>query len=206
MRYPQLSEELVAILEQDQHEIREHSKLYKRSPKSPNVEASRKKLTERSAQRMLRLLEILQEIGETTLTNIGIDGSEAVVVIALHARYSDMKKVLEAFEAVYNKSSGDVYLEGIPALTDRVLMLERKKQKFGSQWLMAADDTFFLYPVEDFQHMNERRAAYGLDNARRPRDMTYGIPKGPPPPETQESDQREPTTEEYNHQLGELLD
>jgi hypothetical protein len=54
--------------------------------------------------------------------------------------------------------------------------------------------------------MNERRAQYGLDKARHPRDLTYGIPKGPLPPYTQESDQREPTPEEYDDYVSEALD
>jgi len=117
-----------------------------------------------------------------------------------------MKRVLVAFEAAYKENPVNTYRQIIPALTDRVLMLERKKQRFGSQWLMGKNGRFFFYPVEEFQHMNERRAQYGLHKARHPRDLTYGVPKGPLPPYTRECDQRQPTPEEYENNLSELLD
>jgi len=186
--------------------VRAHARFYKRSPNSPNLVTSRKRLTERNLQRAKRALQILDQIGEPTIDNIGIDGVEALSIIALHTKYGIMKKVLIAFEAAYKKDPAKVYRAVIPSLTDRVLMLERKKQRFGSQWLVGADGKFFLYPVADFKHMNERRAWYELDKARHPRDLAYGIPKGPLPPETQESDQRQPTSEEYDDQMSEALD
>ncbi len=194
------------MLEQDQRKVRAQSHAWKCSPNSPKVVASGKRLVRRCLRRAERMLEILSEIGTPTIDTIGEDGSEAMAVLALHSKYSIMKKVLAAFEAAYKQYPAHTYRQVIPALTDRILILERKKQRFGSQWLMGADDTFFLYPVGDFKHMNERRAQYGLDKARHPRDLTYGIPKGPLPPYTQESDQREPTPEEYDDYVSEALD
>lgn len=194
------------MLEQDQREVRAHAWLYKRSPKSPNLMMSRKQLTKRNLQRAKRALQILNEIGAPTSDNIGTDGAEALSVIALHTKYTVMKQVLVAFEAAHKKNPESIYREVIPALKDRVLMLERKKQRFGSQWLVGADGKFFLYPVADFKYMNERRVQYGLSRARYPRDLAYGIPKGPLPPEAQDSDQRQPTPEEYDDQMSEALD
>ncbi len=206
MAYPHYRDKLVAMLGQDQREVRAHARAYKHSPKSPDIITSRKQLNERCLQRAKRMLKILDEIGAPTIDNIGTDGAQAMSVIALHSKYSIMKQVLAAFEASYRNDPASVYLEVIPSLTDRVLLLERKKQRFGSQWLMGVDGKFFLYPVADFKYMNERRTQYGLDKARHPRDLTYGIPKGPLPPETQESDQRQPTQEEYDDQMSEAFD
>lgn len=152
------------------------------------------------------MMEILDKIGMPTTENIGDDGSQAVSVIAIHSRLSIMKKVLDLFEKCYEKDPRSVYHEAIPSLTDWVLILEHKKQKFGTQWMMGADGKFFLPPVEDFKNINSRRAAYGLGKARRPRDLTYGVPKGPLPPETQENDQRAPSHAEYNDNALEYLD
>lgn len=206
MQFPHYRNELVAMLEQDQREVRAHSRIWKRSPDSPDAAISRKRLTGRCLKRAKRMLTILDDIGTPTIDTIGEDGSEAMAVIALHSKYSIMKKVLVAFEASYKQYPAHTYRQIIPALTDRVLILERKKQRFGSQWLVGKDGKFFFYPVEDFKYMNERRAQYGLDKARHPRDLTYGIPKGPLPPYTQESDQRKPTPEEYDEQVSEMLD
>jgi hypothetical protein len=206
MLFPHYRDELIALLEQDQYEVQAHSKLCKDTRNAEVISASRKRLTEACLHRVHRALAILNEIGEPTIENIDKDGSEAMAVLALHSKYSIMKIVLTALEASYKKNPAGVYAAVIPALTDRVLILERKKQRFGSQWLMDAEGNFFFYPVEDYAHMNKRRAAYGLEKARHPRDLTYGIPNGPPPPETQESDQRQPTPEEYDNQVSEMLD
>lgn len=206
MKYPRYRDELVALLEEDQREVRAQSHAWKCDPNSPGVVASGKRLTERCLSRAHRMLEILVEIGAPTIDNIGKTGSEALAVLALHSKYSIMKHVLAAFEQSYAREPANTFRELIPALTDRILIVERKKQRFGSQWLMEKDGTFFLYPVADFAHMNERRALYRLDKARHPRDLTYGIPKGPLPPYTQESDQRQPTPEEYDHYVSIMLD
>lgn len=194
------------MLKQDQREVRAQSQAYKCSPKSPETLESGKRLTRRCIERAQRMLEILDDIGVLTLDNIGADGSEAVTVLALHAKYSIMKRVLSAYEIALANDRTNVYLQGIPSLTDRVLIAERKKQRFATQWWFEADGTHYLHPVEDFKHLNERRAMYGLDKARRPRDLTYGIPKGPLPPCTRESDQQEQTLEEYENTIRALLD
>ncbi len=145
------------------------------------------------------MLAILEEIGEPTIDNIGADGSQAISVLALHSRLSIMKRVLRAFEACYDQDPASVYHEAIPSLTDRVLIIERKEQHFGTQWMLGADGKFFLPTVEDFARMNQRRAAHGLGKAKHPVDLTYGVPKRKPSrPDTHERDQRPPTQEEYD--------
>lgn len=57
---------------------------------------------------------------------------------------------------------------------------------------------YFLMPAKDFEHMNERRAPFGLEPRMKP--VVYAIgedkyPLGQGPAET--SDQKELTDEEY---------
>ena len=109
-----------------------------------------------------------------------------------------MKKVLWLYEESYRRDPKSVYYEAIPSLTDRILIIERKKQRFGTQWMFGADGRFFLPPVEDFAHLNDRREIHGLGKARHPIDLTNGVPaREPPRPKTQESDQRLPSGQEY---------
>ena len=198
---------MLAILEEDQREARTSSRKYMHAPRSDVARKARATFTLHSQQRAVRVLELLDVIGgEPTLENIGADGSQAVSVIALHSRLSVMRKILKAFEASYKKDPASVYYEAIPSLLDRVLIFERKKQKFGTQWMFGTDGKFFLPPVADFSRMNKRRAAHGLNVARHPRDLSYGIPKGPPPPETRASDQRVPTEAEYTEYVLDRLD
>lgn len=207
MKYPELRKELLAMLKEDQRKVRACSKAYRRAPRAASTYDIRDQFILSSQERIKRALEILDEIGAPTVENIGADGSQAISVLALHSRLSVMKKVLSSFEENYAKDSGSVYFEAIPSLADRILIIERKRQRFGTQWMLGADGKFFLPSVEDFEHMNERRAVHGLGKSKHPIDLTFGVPKhGPPRPETQESDQRWPTNQEYQDFVHDSLD
>lgn len=207
MHYPKYRHELLRMLEEDQQEIRQCSKAYRRGPRSAETYALRDQFVISSNRRLSRVLEILGDIKGPTIGNVGADGSQAISVFALHARLSQMKTILSSFERSYRKDPDSVYYESIPSLTDRILIIERKKQRFGTQWMLGADGKFFLPIVEDFARMNDRRAAYGLGKSKHPIDLTNGIPKHEPPrPETQRGDQRAPTEQEYEDFAYDSLD
>lgn len=206
IKYPEYRARLLKMLQEDQQDIREHSKLYKSAPGTSRTVISRKKLAKKCMNRAEEMLRILEKVKEPTIDHVGADGSQAISVLALHSRLSIMQKVLRVFQKSYRKSPQNVYFEAIPSLLDRVLILQCKKQKFGTQWLVSRDGSFFLYPVEDFKSMNKLRKEHGLPSARRPRDLTYGIPGGPSPSEARESDQRVPTKEEYDDYAAEFID
>jgi hypothetical protein len=198
MQHPESRNELLAILENDQREVRACSKAYKRAPKTAVTRDIKQQLMLHSQERTKRMLQILDEIGAPTTGNVGADGSQAISVLALHSQLSVMKEVLDLFEKSYEKDPGSVYLGAIPSLADRILVIERRRQRFGTQWMLGADGKFFLPPVEDFEHLNQRRAVYGLGKSRHPIDLTNGVPEYEPPRlETLESDQRPPTDQEY---------
>lgn len=199
MRYPELGEELMAMLASDQREVRECSRAYKRAPQAATTYEIRDRFIVRAQERIKRVFEILDEIQYPTIDNVGEAASQAISVLALHARVSDMRKVLALYEESFKKDHNSVYYEAIPSLTDRILVVERHKQRFGTQWMFGADGKFFLPPVEDFEHLNERRAVHSLGKSRHPIDLTDGVPEHDPPrPDTQKSDQREPTKQEYD--------
>lgn len=207
MRYPRHYEELLAMLEADQREVRACAKAYKHAPHAAATYDIRDQFIVHSQYRVKRVLEILDEIGEPTVDNIGTDGSQAVSVLALHGKLSIMKRILRAFEASHKRNPTNVYYEAIPSLTDRILIIETRRQRFGTQWMLGADGKFFLPPVQDFEHMNERRAAHGLGKSKHPIDLTYSVPKiDPPRPDTQASDQRSPTDQEYQDFVYDSLD
>jgi len=207
MQYPHYREELLAMLATDQQEVRACSKAYRRAPSAPATCDLRDEFVQHSQERVARALKILDEIGAPTVHNIGADGSQALSVLALHARISTMRVVLRAFEASFRDDPSSVYYEAIPSLTDRILVAERRPQRFGTQWMLGADGNFFLPPVEDFQRLNRRRASYGLGKSKHPIDLTDGIPANEPPRlDTRESDQRLPTEQEYHDFVYGTLD
>ena len=207
MKYPNYQNELLEILKADQQEVRACSKAYRRAPHAADTLNLRDEFIRRGRERANRALEILDEIKTPTIENIGADGSQALSVLALHSTLSVMKRILDAFLKSHRRDPRSVYFEATPSLTDRILIIERKKQRFGTQWMLGADGKFFLPPVEDFKRLNERRAAHGLGKSRHPIDLTNGIPKVEPPrPDTAESDQRLPTDQEYQDFIFGSLD
>jgi len=186
------------MLEQDQREVRECSKTYRQSKRGVHTYEVQDNFIVRAQGRVKRVIEILDEIEGPTIANIGGDASQAMSVLALHSRLSVMKEILARFERSYERDHDSVYHEAIPSLTDRILIIEGKKQRFATQWMFGQDNKFFLPPVEDFDHLNKRRAVRGLGKSKHPIDLTDGVPEREPPrPETRASDQRTPTRQEY---------
>lgn len=202
MQFPEICEELVSLVEEDQREIRAHSALYKTQPSQELLHKSSVALRKNAVRRSRRVLLIINEIGTPTEEKIGWEGVEAMTVIALHAKHSAMKRILSH---LLQAKEGEIDSSLLPALIDRERILDGKKQLFGTQWFMGFQDKPFLYPVEDFKKMNIRRKEYGLKKARRPRDLTFGIPeKKRLPPLAVEDDQYQPSKAEMDSELSNL--
>jgi|SRR5579859_312751 len=196
MHYPKQAAELITLLESDQAEVRAVGRLYFSSKTSHNAERARLKL--QTHQRAARMLALLDEIGEPSIANIGVEAAQAVSILATHAGGETLHKVLDSFNAIYARNKNDAYFQAIPAMTDWLLLQERKPQRFGTQWLFDENKWPFLPIVEDFAHVNERRAAYGIRQLRWPRSLAI--------PESEQSwlkrplselVMREPTAAEY---------
>jgi hypothetical protein len=207
MEYPELASELIALLEADQREFREFAKLYHAAePVRRVLDAHRARLRINSRKRAKRMQEIVRLISRPTISRVGIEASEAIAVIALHSTEQTMREVLKLFTTCYAEEPDDVYYQVIPALLDRTLILEHRKQKFGSQWMQGEDGFSFLYPIEDFAHVNERRVEYGLEPLRRPRIVALIDPGQPLVniPATI-SDQRLPSEKEFQEYTSDFL-
>src|SRR5689334_14107848 len=111
MRYPNYRSELLSMLEEDQREVRSYSRMYRRARKATDTQDMRDRLVLRSAKRAKRMLEILSRIGAPSIENVGADGSQAISVLALHARLSVMKEVLVLYEESWARDRGSVYFE-----------------------------------------------------------------------------------------------
>lgn len=153
---------------------------------------------EKARQRIDRMLQILDKIGEPSIANIGEEGALAVSVLATHGSLEVLEKVLAVFEALDRRDRSNTLYRAIPSMTDLALILRRKPQHFGTQWLFDKNKQPFLPTVEDFSHVNERRAAYDIGPLRWPKSLA--IPESEQPWLTQPLSNlvmRSPTEEEY---------
>jgi len=78
------------------------------------------------------------------------------------------------------------------------MVFEYRTQLYGNNWSIDKDGNYFMIPVEDFEHMNERRAKFGLKPRMRPTVYAVGEERYPLGiGEAQANDQKPLTDEEY---------
>lgn len=177
--YPKQAAELIKLLQEDQTEGIAFAKRYFDAVDKSSLTEEKSTHHERIAKRAERACEILDDIKEPTLSNIGEKGAQALSILTLHASSNALQECLRAFEISYAKDKENTYSKAIPSMTDWARIMERKPQKFGTQWLFDSNNYPFLYPVEDFEHVNERRAEYGIEPFRWPRSMAWPKAKQP---------------------------
>ncbi len=198
MKYPELAQELLLMADEDQHEARNMYRIMDAMPNDADRNIYRQKMADSFHKRAERMLEILEIIGAPTFENIGKDAAETVSLFALHSYLDEMKHVLNIYEQQYSVDPETIYKEAIPPLTDRIMIAEQRKQKFGTNWNVTKDGTWFLVTVDNFVEADELRAQYGLYPMRKPRVLAVGaeewpIGEGPAEP----NDQKDLTDDEY---------
>jgi hypothetical protein len=111
---------------------------------------------------MARLEEIIQRHGWPGKTLVGGEATNAAFLILQHSSLSDQKKYFPLLKQGVTRNEvrpGDAAM-----LEDRILVGEGKKQIYGSH-VHSGSDTGWkleLHPIEDEEHVDERRARVGL--------------------------------------------
>ena len=110
-------------------------------------------------ENLARLKAIVAKYGWPGPELVGKDGTEAAFLLLQHADLAFQKEMLPPVEAAYRaqQASGQNYA----LLTDRVLVREGKRQRYGTQF-QVRDQDLVPDPIEDETAVDERRAAVGL--------------------------------------------
>ena len=162
---PELRRELLERVERDQSARRA---LIERMQKTgqdkvdpQQMQEIMKELHKVDSENRQWLKEIVDESGWPGKTKVKKDGAHAAWLLVQHADADRefQKKCLKLMEAL---EPGEVAPIDIAYLTDRVLVGEGKKQRYGTQAEMK-DGKAVLKPVEDRENLNKRRAALKLD-------------------------------------------
>lgn len=166
IRYPEFRDELLKLFAEDQ--ALRASDVFQSSDR--NVIRD---LTLQEHKRADRVLGILKVIKSPSAHNIGLDGSRAVWLIALHnPDYKHIADtVLHKMQYIYRKNREQVFYPGIPYLVDRRMVFtntfdHKKKQLYGTQrWASTASDgsrTQGAFPIIDGKNLAARRHKFGL--------------------------------------------
>jgi len=124
-----------------------------------------------------RLEELIAHYGWPTISLVGKEGSKAAFLIIQHADFSYQKKYFSSIKEAASRN------EALPAdaamMEDRILVREGKKQIYGTQLFSDAAHGWQLYPIEDEENVDSRRARVGLtpmaENLKR-----FGLEYKPP--------------------------
>ena len=111
------------------------------------------------AENQKRLDEIMSS-GWPTSEQVGKKASAAVWTIIQHAPLEYQKKY---FDSMKNMAEAGELDKGLVATTeDRIRLREGQKQLYGTQFRHLEGGGFEFQPIEDEEHVDERRASVGL--------------------------------------------
>ena len=107
------------------------------------------------------LKQIVAGHGWPTIALVGLEASQAAALILIHSPDHDFQRRLlpELQRLVERKKivGGD-----IATLVDKTLVAEGKPQRFGTQFAWKGDGPMVMDPVEDPEHLDQRREMYLL--------------------------------------------
>lgn len=109
-----------------------------------------------------RLTEILDAHGWPGQSAVGEDGGYAAWMIVQHAigNPSLQRRALQLLQRAASENEADP--KHAAMLEDRIRMYEGRKQLYGTQFTWNEWGEMTLVPIEDPEHVDERRAALGL--------------------------------------------
>jgi hypothetical protein len=125
------------------------------------MKAHWRKIQQKDSTNVLAITKILDERGWLGADVVGGTGNSTLFLVIQHADLSIQEKYLPMMRDAVKK--GNAEGGSLALLEDRVLMRNGKRQIYGSQIGRDPDSgTYFLSPLEDPDHVDERRASVGL--------------------------------------------
>lgn len=114
------------------------------------------------AKHVARLQQIIDQLGGWPGKSlVGMDGSNAAWLIAQHGGREFLHKVLPLMKTA--AASGELPPASYALSEDRVRIQDGQKQLYGSQF-NTRDGKCEPLPIEDPEHVDERRKSVGLDS------------------------------------------
>ena len=121
-----------------------------------------------------RMKLIVDEFGWPTRSMVGKDGAWATWLLAMHADHDTefQRRCLDLMKAALKRD--EVSAVHVAYLTDRVRTREGKPQVYGTQYGVI-DGVRRYFPIEDLEHVEERRAEVGLPPLGKYRELPKSL-------------------------------
>lgn len=111
-----------------------------------------------------KMKQVVARYGWPTISLASKEGSRNAWLIVQHTdELRFQKQCLRLMLVAYKKNPEDVIPMQIAFLADRILVNEKKPQKFGTQFYINKKGVFTHWPIRDIRNIDERRAAYGIE-------------------------------------------
>ena len=139
--------------------VKADQEVRKRWLKDQSNAAIMEEMKQLSTEHVARLREIIREHGWPTKTMVGGNGATGAWMIAQHGGPEMIAETLPLMEAAVKQGELDESLYG--TTLDRSLIQQGKKQVYGTQF-NTRDGKCEPLPIEDPEHVDERRARAGM--------------------------------------------
>jgi uncharacterized protein DUF6624 len=177
--------ELVRMGEENQKHRQEIMDLMDRLARSDDGKVARKwkqaveRQNDLDSKNRQRLDEIVQQYGWPKRSVFGEEASGVAFSVVQHAELDYQKKYLPLIkEAVAQKEARE---SDLAMLEDRILTREGKSQIYGTQVrLNQKTELMELYPIENEESVDARRAAVGLEPLAQYLKKAFGLDYTPP--------------------------
>jgi hypothetical protein len=161
----ELRQELKQMVKVDQDARFKMIELVKKLGKDKGLSADLpefKELREIDQKNSARMKEIVAKYGWPGKSLVGEDGAQNAWLLVQHADHDRafQKQCLKLLEEAAKK--GEVTKQHVAYLTDRVLVGEGKKQRYGTQFKQENGQSV-PQPIEDEANVDKRRAEVGLE-------------------------------------------
>lgn len=163
-QYDQELVDILASIRQDDQYHRGQTKLveFEFGRESEEWKSLWKAINEKDSINLLKVKNILDGRGWLGEDVVGWEGNQTLFLVIQHAGLSDQLQYLAMMRAAVRK--GDASPGDLAMLEDRVALRQGKKQIYGSQLKKEiSSGEYFLLPLEDPDHVDQRRAEMGLE-------------------------------------------
>lgn len=128
---------------------------------SPEMKAHWKIIQTKDSVNLIKICKILDEKGWLGPSVIGRQGNTTLFLVIQHSDQKTQEKYLPMMRDAVKK--GNANASSLALLEDRILLGQGKRQIYGSQIGMDPEtDKNYVLPLEDPEHVDERRASVGL--------------------------------------------
>jgi hypothetical protein len=106
------------------------------------------------------VVALLKQCAAPTLATVGVEGVRAIFFVLQHARRKNQEKYFSVLQDFLR--DGNLRKGATASIEDRLLMTGGLKQRYGTQIVFFVRSGYHLFPIEDRDHVDERRGAIGL--------------------------------------------